>query len=671
MNEQLMPERAPSPVETPALEVSVSPSGPTTPTPDLPPTAADADDLRVIKQAVGDAASVGGAQWFTYLGVLFYLAIAAGAVTHADLFFENRVKLPFLGVELSLFAFFVIAPILVLVVHAYALVHLVMLTDKVKRFHHALHEQIGERTYLPKEESKSRQAIRDALRRQLPSNIFVRFLAGPAPLDLRDKFFCRLLEAIGWVTLVVLPVFVLLLMQVQFLPYHSRPVTWTHRVAVALDLGLVSSLWSKVLSGREADDFPRPLGSWPAFTFVVGAFAFLFSWTLATFPGEWLEDFLARFDKTGLVISFHDSAFNSAVDETTRHRFPFSSTLVLTGLNIYEGLKIDDPKKAEWQEFVFRVRGRDLKGAIFDFATLPKVDFEGSQLQGASLNFARLEDASFVDTRLQGASLGFAQLQGASFNAARLEGAILTGAQLQGAFLQAAELQGASLWEAQLQGASLDANLQGTDLSHARLQGASLSGALEATDLSKAHLWRTEGGAAAAIRLPDGSTQWLPSDDEDYRNLRKTMESLPPGPLRDDSLERILRLDCANPDPTLSSCDPSRPPTREAAAWRKSLEDARVDDTVYAKALAQVLRKFVCAGDDDAPYVVRGLTRSTFPAHSIRLAAAGSEAPALVDFIMSKDCPVSASLTDADKARLLWIKRDAIKRSGTPRRPRR
>ena len=43
---------------------------------------------------------------------------------------------------------------------------------------------------------------------------------------------------------------------------------------------------------------------------------------------------------------------------------------------------------------------------------------------------------------------------------------------------------------------------------------------------------------------------------------------------------------------------------------------------------------------------------------------AGPEAPALVDFIMSKDCPVSASLTDADKANLLRIKQNAPKKSG-------
>ena len=110
----------------------------------LPPIAAKADDLEAIKAAVDDAAAVSGALWFSYLFVLFYFAVAAGAVTHADLFFENPVKLPFLNIDLPLLAFFFLAPILFLIVHAYTLVHLVLLTDKAKRFDQALHDQIGE-----------------------------------------------------------------------------------------------------------------------------------------------------------------------------------------------------------------------------------------------------------------------------------------------------------------------------------------------------------------------------------------------------------------------------------------------------------------------------------------------------------------------------------------------
>jgi hypothetical protein len=39
-----------------------------------------------------------------------------------------------------------------------------------------------------------------------------------------------------------------------------------------------------------------------------------------------------------------------------------------------------------------------------------------------------------------------------------------------------------------------------------------------------------------------------------------------------------------------------------------------------------------------------------------RLQKVGAEAPALIDFISSKDCPVSIVLTDADKQRLLKIR---------------
>ncbi len=46
---------------------------------------------------------------------------------------------------------------------------------------------------------------------------------------------------------------------------------------------------------------------------------------------------------------------------------------------------------------------------------------------------------------------------------------------------------------------------------------------------------------------------------------------------------------------------------------------------------------------------------------TLRFADTGAEALALVNFIMSKDCPLaSAALTDADRATLLEIKKDAV-----------
>ena len=182
--------------------------------------------------------------------------------------------------------------------------------------------------------------------------------------------------------------------------------------------------------------------------------AVLFSSAVATFPGEWQEERLSKWqfapvshasdpaneklsepqrmssaDSTATLqdwaassgnwvltkeASLHDRLFNAAPDPFTGRRLPFSSTLVLPGLNVYEGLGIDDPEKIKGRDFVFRARGRDLKGAILALAIVPKVDFEGADLEDASLDHAQRQGASLQYARLEGASLREALLQGAS-----------------------------------------------------------------------------------------------------------------------------------------------------------------------------------------------------------------------------------------------------------------
>ena len=577
----------------PGLDWPAPPGAP--PAPELPPIAAKANDLEAIRKAVDDAAAVSGGLWLSYLFVLFYFAIAAGAVTHADLFFENPVKLPFLGVDLPLLAFFFLAPILFVFIHAYILAHLVLLADKAKRFDSALRDQI----------SHENADVRDSLRRQLPSNIFIQFLAGPA--DVRGSAFGWLLRTIAWVTLVIAPVLLLLMMQIQFLPFHNSFITWTHRLALLVDLGFLWWLWRRIVSGREIGG--RRWTSWPrialglALSFLLSLGVVAFSWATATFPGERQEELLARWDKTRSMVSLHDRVFNSTVDPISGRRWlPFSSTLVLPGLNVLERLNIDDPKKVEWRQFVFLARGRDLRGATLASASLPKVDFIGANLENASLDGAQLNRAAF-DSAL---------LEGASFNGAQLEGASFSGAQLQGASLRNAQLPGVSLYDARLQGASLaGAQLQGASLAGAQLQGASLDGAeLDGATMTSAQL---QGASLIGTRLHGASL--------DGAQLQGV--SLTGAHLNDDTLKAD-----------------------------------GVDDAAHAIALAAELKKLACSGDRDAAYVVRGY------GFLERLYAAGAEAPALIAFIMSKDCPVSASLTDADKAKLLGTKRDAIKKPG-------
>ena len=199
------------------------------------PFAAKAKDLGALRDAVVDAASVGAGLWLSYLFALFYFAIAAGAVTHRDLLLESPVKLPFLNVELPLKSFFILAPLVFLIVHAYVLLHFVLLAGKIGAFHLELQAQI------------SGDDARARLRRQLPSNIFVQSLAGP--LEVRTGTIGFLLRLIIEISLVAGPIALLILFQLQFLAYHGEWITSWQRVAIVIDLALLWILWPRIARG--------------------------------------------------------------------------------------------------------------------------------------------------------------------------------------------------------------------------------------------------------------------------------------------------------------------------------------------------------------------------------------------------------------------------------------
>lgn len=459
--------------------------------PQLPAIAEKADDLEEIRKAVDAAASIGAPLWLSYLFLLFYIAIAAASVKHADLLLENPVELPFLDIKLALIAFFVLAPILFVIVHVYVLAHFALLSEKANRFHSELKRQI-----------ESSHEIREGLRKQLPINIFVQFLAGP--VETREGRFSMLLWAVAWISLVAGPVLALLLLQVQFLPYHDSRVTWVHRGALIVDLAFIWGLWMKILAGRGKSDangkradgrlaifwerawagflqLSREMG-WPLTAALVA-----FSVLVATFPGEWeLRPYeLGRLANIATERIFGKvDPLNKDENQRVVGSWPVN-TLRLNEFDLYEALKVDDRMKFNEKPHSYVLHDRRLEHADLRGAVLGKVDLRGAHLEGAWIANARLEGATFDNAHLQGASLAGAQLRDASLKWAKLlraslddaslMGAALFEAQLQGASLRDARFNGASLENAHLEGASLDgADLQGASLDDAHLQGASL-----------------------------------------------------------------------------------------------------------------------------------------------------------------------------------------------------
>jgi uncharacterized protein YjbI with pentapeptide repeats len=640
-----------------------------------PEFASKATDLEALRTAVVDAAGVGYGLWFSYVFVLLYLAIAAGAVTHRDLLLENPVKLPFLNIELSLKAFFFLGPLVFLVVHAYVLLHFLLLAGKVGAFHNELRKQIPD-------DNKRAQ-----LRRQLPSNIFVQFLAGPR--EVREGIVGSLLELVTSISLVLGPVALLILFQLQFLAYHNAWITACQRIAVILDLMLLWLLWLPIGRGET-----RPIAWWeirPArmiHWFLMSLLAVLLVTTIATFPGEWLDEELY-----GTPASFRQQRSATISLWRVPHELlvggygTWSNVLVLPKFEIGDRLKLDPEGKISLSPAIFSASRRRFEGAVLDGAHFSKVDFTGAELQGASLSDAMLEGALLNNAQLQGAYLASANLQGASLKEAnlqgidlsnaRLEGALLDIARLQAAYLIGAKLQGASLQLAQLQGASLQvAQLQGADLNTANLQGASLEDAnLEAasffqTQLQGASLhnarfanaylygvfiWRTEpptneqvGGAVIrdpqpgpiGLDFPRGEPH--PWSDEMYASLISLLKIMPDRNWR--SVERIERLGIKpyDPDPGLTE------------TWDRLAAASDREFLTYPKRLTGTLISIGCA-TDGAPFVIDGLTSRLYLYDELSPAQKAEVAGAFLD---ESRCPGSRGLSEEHKTELRRI-RDA------------
>ena len=105
---------------------------------------------------------------------------------------QSPVRLPFLSVDLPLLGFFVLGPAIFIIVHTYVLLHFVLLAGKVGDFDTELRDQIKDKE------------MQRRLRRQLPSNIFVQFLAGSR--EVRTGVMGFLLRLIAQISLVIGPI---------------------------------------------------------------------------------------------------------------------------------------------------------------------------------------------------------------------------------------------------------------------------------------------------------------------------------------------------------------------------------------------------------------------------------------------------------------------------------
>jgi uncharacterized protein YjbI with pentapeptide repeats len=483
------------------------------------PKELDPFDVEALERSLNDSATRVSAIWVSFLIFSLYLLIAGSTVEHRQLLLAEPVKLPVLNVDLPLWGFFFLAPILFVILHVYVLLQVLLLARTAAAYNDAI-----ERAKLPRQ-------VESSLRQRLANTLFAQIFAG-TPRE-REGWLGWLLKAMAWITLAIAPILTVLAFQFSFLPYHSHVATWTHRFLILVELAAAFVLWPLVLDARRdlkwigiwawikrTDALPiRLFGPkdrrndeliWlrqQAFPISGGMLFILISLCFSSFPGEPHVN----------LLTFH--AWSSVQCERwIQRKFAFMDLrfdrLVVPRVDVVDREKLSKIEEATKRageepyqgERTRILRDRDLNcGDFSDYADLRRVDLTGSHLRKADLRSAKLGGASLADAELQDADLSFAQLQSAFLDSAQLQraslfdaglqGAYLAGAQLQGADLGGAQLQQADLRYAQLQGAYLsdhklpeggaqlqdallgNAELQGASLDRAQLQGAYLEGA--------------------------------------------------------------------------------------------------------------------------------------------------------------------------------------------------
>src|SRR5262245_22206058 len=195
-------------------------------------------DLGALEKAVNAAAGRASNLWISFVFFATLIAITTGTVRHKHLFLELPLKLPVLNVELPLMGYFFAVPLFFIIFHFYMLLQLDGLAAKVEDYNAVLREQHPD------------AADRRLLRQRLDSFIFAQVLVGAR--DRREGRIGALNRAVAWITMVGLPVGVLLLLQLMFLPYHHEGMTWWHRICVVVDLGLVWFFWGRLAGGEGA-----------------------------------------------------------------------------------------------------------------------------------------------------------------------------------------------------------------------------------------------------------------------------------------------------------------------------------------------------------------------------------------------------------------------------------
>ena len=568
----------------------------------------DPQQLDRLRESANDGARNFRTVYTFYLIVSLYILVVVSSTDHQLLFRAGDVQMPIINAGVSVVWFFTAVPWILLILHFNLLIQAMFLSRKINRYVSALDRHVL---------SVHERTVAVDLLFPLP-------LAHKLSDSDRRRSTRILLDAMVLLSVVILPPFILIYTQVQFLPYQEEVYIWLHRSAVAADVGLLWWLWPRIVmpdrgwrewwrdrwgvASAKDRGGQRPFVQYShrlpvAVALVVTVLSLIFIFVVADSPGGTMSSLIAGPDSWRDVL-LRDRKYDLSEDVLVEEDPPpevlaahYSATCQSDNTGI---LSLCDESSIDTGSFFWCRRAKafdlnerhlvaaDLSGAILCGiklevtklsganlseaklynARLSEAELHGADLSDAKLYSAELPEAKLHDANLKGAELDRvnlrnAELRGADLSQAQLDTAVLSGADLSEANIRRANLRGAELYRAKLRGAELhDADFSGADLSEAKLHDANLRGA----ELYRANLRKAElrGADLSQAQL---DTAVLSGADLSEANIRRAN-------LRGAELYRAKLRGAELHDADFSGADLSEAKLHDANLWGADLRGA-------------------------------------------------------------------------------------------------
>ena len=467
-----------------------------------------------------------------FVSFLLYVLITAASTTHEQLLRISTVKLPLLNIDIPIVQFYLVSPLLILILHFHLLLQHFLFSQQYYGFDKSLKAKYPE--------------LKDRIQfmKDFSGNMSLVHLLGSY-----QKISVQiLLVVILAICLLIFPLFDLWFLQAKFLPFHNTDYTNSQVLMVVLDCVMLLALLPKTF-----DENDNAFRWWLS---VFSPLLYLKRWYLQA-----LIAFLRYYEQRGSLRLFNRVWDKDAITQKLEQLIPqynetlqikiasfkkivsisgfFSFVTVIFFWSVFvstlpefkyeekENLFINDREKWLLQnnlgqcnddvnpitfilglcstysnysialtetlheniEFLYRniylsektitadeKLSHELENTLDKESSLEKI--AGINLQKRDLRWAgfyrtKLPKADFREANLEGISFQEAQLQGAKFYGANLYRTQSSSANIQGVLFNKTNLQRASFMEANLQGTEFkDLNLQEAIFWKSQLQGA-------------------------------------------------------------------------------------------------------------------------------------------------------------------------------------------------------